>query len=378
MRTGYKNNRVGRRYWLLVVLSLLVASGTAGVAGEGAGDAIAPAPGSADLLVGVRTAIQRGDWEQALELANEALHSGATKVPVLLLQAQIYAGVGNVEKQRQALELAVALDNSLCEPRLVLARLEENRGLWQRAGELYQQAIDADANCRAAYLRLADLYENNAQPHQALKVLQQAVNNNPNDTFLLAALADMYKRRHLLPQGEAVYAQIIKVGDDAVKAAAYGGLGEIYMQVEQYADAFECYVKAAQLQGEPTSVHTAGSEQIFGAADKAVADTLEQAWKSFTAHVQGGPVAREEAYVAVRAAAEQIYQIKQFAAQIKAPPAFQPVHNQRQLFYSVAYEAAFTAQVYLDTGNKRLRDAAGQRRYQADRERKVLATLSSP
>lgn len=263
------------------------------------------------------------------------------------------------------------------EPHLVLGMLEEDRGLWQRAAKWYQQAIDANSGCCAAYLRLAKLYQNNNQPRQALAVLQQAVENNPRNTRLLAALADMYRRRNLLQQAEAVYGQIVAVGDDSAKAAAHRRLGEIYTQVQQYADAFECYVKAAELQGGPGAVDPGGYVQICTAADNAVSAALQNAWRPFTAHVEGGPVAREEAYVAVRAGAAQIQQVKQFAAQVKVPPALQPVHSQRQLFYSVAAEAAFTAQIYLDTGKKQLRDAACQRRYQAEREREQLAVLST-
>jgi len=349
MRTGYKNNRVDRRYWLIVALPLLLATGAVGLADEGSASAAAPA--SADLLSGARGAIQQGDWQRGLELTDEALHHGANKVQVLLLEAQIYAGMGNVEKQRQVLQSVVALDSSLCEPQVTLARLEENRGLWPTAAELYQRAIDADAGCRAAYLRLAELYEKNNQPRQALRVLQQGADNNPGDTRLLMALADMFRRRDLLQQAEAVYGQIVTGGDESAKAEAHRRLGEIYWQVQQYADAFECYVKAAELQGGPGAIDTAGYQEMFKAADGAVTDALEGAWGPFTAYTEGGPVAREEAYVAMWAAVEQINQ---------------------------AYEAALNAQIYLDGGNKHLRDAACQRRYQAKRERELLPVPSSP
>ncbi len=377
MRSIYQNiarsvGRVAAYPWLLIaVAGFIVYSGA-----PGGVSIAAKAEISADGLGPARQAISNRNWARAMELLDKTLLHGTEKVEALLLKAKIYAALGEVDKQRQTLQAAVALDDSLCEPRLILGMLEENRGLWQRAAKWYRQAIDSNPGCSAAYLQLADLYQNNNQPRQALSVLQQAVENNPSNTRLLAGLADMCEERDLLEQAETVYGQIVTVGDDSAKAEAYRRLGGIYTQVGQYADAFECYAKAAELQGGVGALDRSGYNQIFRAADGAVSDALHKAWKPFTAHIGGGPVAREEAYVAVEAAARQIQQIKQFAGQLKVPPALQPVHNQRQLFYSVSAEAAFTAQMYLDTGNKQLRDAAGQRRYQAEREGEELVALS--
>ena len=234
MRTGdqttpRQNQRIVARAALFLTLILIGASMGTGAAQEGV--TAAGADREEALLSGARLAVQNGEWVRALELSEEALRSGADRVQVLLLKARIYGRMRDVAKQRQALHAVVAMDDSLWEPRLALAMLEEGRGLWQRAAELYREVIAINPRCRPAYLRLATLYERNDQPHQALTILQQSMAHNPDDSRLLVAIAGMYWRRGLLQQAEAVYGQLVQVGDEAARAEAFTRLGEIYTQV---------------------------------------------------------------------------------------------------------------------------------------------------
>ncbi len=367
--------RIGISRWVLIGLPFILAPVPTAIA-QPVPPAIhtQPAP---DLLAGAQHALRVGNYHRALELSDEALHSGADKAQVFMLKAQVYARLHDVDRERQALQSALALDDTLYLPRLILGRIELDRGLWQKAAELYQQAIDADPTHPIAHLRLADLCQTHNQPRRALQVLQQAVETNPREVRLLIALGDAYHRRHLLEQAEATYGRIIALGDSTAQVKGYRRLAELYTDVGEYGEAFGCYAKAAELEEGSAEVDSQGYQQVFTAADKAVHQTLDEAWETFSAYIQGDEqVAREQAYVAVQQATADINQIKQSAAQVEAPANLQAIHSQRRLFYSVAYEAAFSAQMYLDTGDQQLRQTADQRRTQVREEYDALLDLS--
>jgi tetratricopeptide (TPR) repeat protein len=241
-----------------------------------------------------------------------------------------------------------------------------------------REAIEKDVSCRDAHLRLAGLYERHNQPLRALETLEQAVACNPDDLRLLTALGETYLERDLLPAAETVYGRILVQGDQRDQALAYQHLGEIYARVRQYQDAFDCYVQAEELLGNPGQVAEAGYQRIFEAADGVVAAALQTGWEMFTAFVEAGPVAREEAYLALEDSAAQIAQIRQFGEQLELPESVKAIHAQRQLFYAVTHEAVVTAQIYLDTGNPALLTAAQLRREQADQERQRTPGTAPP
>ncbi len=326
----------------------------------------------ADILMSARAALADGRPEKALELAEGARQAGADRVKVLLLEAAIFAQMQQVEKQQQVLQAAIAADNSLCLPRLILAAIEERRGLWQQAEQYYKQAITADSACGAAYLQLARLYERYNQPRRALDTLRQAVENNPQSMTLLQALGAALKQRGMLQSAESVYGRILAQGDKKAQALAHRSLGDIYKQVGQYKEAFDCYVRAEELLGGSGSLAREGYDRIFAAADGAVTQALTNGWQLFEAFIEGGPVAREDAYLVLDDSVGQVEKIKQFLQQVKPPAGRREVHAQRELFYAVACEALVTAQVYLDTGESGLLDVARRRRAQADQERLAI------
>jgi len=206
------------RLWLAIVVVLLWAGVGSAVGGEEPGSpTAAELPAAApedtatelDILAPARAALADGQSEKALELAEGAWQAGADRTQVLLLKAQIFGQLQRVDDQRRMLLAAVAADNLLCLPRLVLGSIEERRGLWQRAEEYYKQAIAVDSSCADAYLRLARLYERHGQPMRALRTLQQAVDNNPQDIVLLQALGAAFKQRGMLQSAESVYGRIL-------------------------------------------------------------------------------------------------------------------------------------------------------------------------
>ena len=374
------------RLWLATIVVVVWAGVGSAVGAEESGSAVAAeSPATApedtatevDLLAPARAALADGQPEKALKLAEGAAQAGADRVQVLLLKAEIFGQMQRVDDQRKMLLAAVAADNSLCLPRLVLASIEERRGLWQQAQQYYEQAIAADSCCAAAYLRLARLYERHGQPMRALRKLQEAVENNPQDMALLQALGAALKQRGMLQPAELVYGRILVQGDEEAQALAHRSLGDIYKQVGQYKEAFDCYVRAEDLLGDSGSLAREGYDRIFATADGTVTQALNNGWQLFDAFIEGGPAAREDAYLVLDDSARQVAQVKQFLEQVQPPEDRREIHSQRELFYAVAHEALITAQVYLDTGEASLLDAAQQRRTQVNQERLAIPGAGS-
>ncbi len=377
-----------RQYLTLAILGAVVlwaGVGSAVEAEEPGSTAAAESPAAApedtatevDILAPARAALADGQPEKALRLAEGARQAGADRIQVLLLKAEIFGQMQQVDDQREMLLTAVAADNSLCLPRLMLASIEERRGLWQQAEQYYEQAIAADSCCAAAYLRLARLYGRHGQPMRALRKLQQAVANNPQDMTLLQALGTALKQRGMLQPAESVYGRILAQGDKEAQALAHRSLGDLYKQVGQYKEAFDCYVRAEDLLGDSGSLAREGYDRIFATADGSVTQALNNGWQLFDAFIEGGPVAREDAYLVLDDSAAQVEQIKQFLQQVQPPEGRREIHFQRELFYAVAHEALITAQVYLDTGDASLLDAAQRRRTQANQERLAIPGAGS-
>lgn len=321
----------------------------------------APGPGYLDRA---RKALREGEARRALDLISQALQAGEDRTQALLLRAEAYAALRAPEQQREALTAAIAGDKTLYEPRLELAALERDRGLWQAAIALYREAIAAQPTQAAAYVALAALYQDRRRPQESLKVLQEGAKAAPDNLALLYVLAGEYKRRGNLAAAEDIYARIAALAQGAQKARALQELGQIYVGAGQYAAAFEALREAAQY---APSEQTPAYAELFVACDRAVGQALQAAFQALAdLESPTRPLPREQAYQRLTATAAQIRKISDFAAPLRLPEDQQLLLAQRVLYYSVAEEAVTNALVYLDTGEATLRAKALQRYREAE------------
>ncbi len=320
-------------------------------------------PGSG-YLDRARKALREGEGKWALDLISQALQAGEDRTQALLLRAEAYAALRAPEQQREALTAAIAGDKTLYEPRLELAALERDRGLWQAAIALYREAIAAQPTRAAAYVGLAALYQDRRRPQEALKVLQEGARAATDNLALLHVLAGEYKRRGSLAAAEETYAKIAALAQGPQRARALQELGRIYVGAGQYAAAFEALREAAQY-APPEQAPAYG--ELFMACDRAVAQALQAAFQALAdLESPTRPLPREQAYQRLTATAAQIRKISDFAAPLKLPEDQQLILAQRVLYYTVAEEAVTNALVYLDTGEATLRVKALQRYREAE------------
>jgi tetratricopeptide (TPR) repeat protein len=331
-----------------------------------------PQATGAALLAQAEAALNDGKTDEALKLVEEALRQGADADQASVLRSRIYEHSGDLEKAHQELESAVQVDPALVEATLRLADLEESRGLWQRAIELCLQAIQHSPGFTASYLRLYELYRQHNQPRRALETLEQGAKSNPGSAPLLLRLGAAYTQRGMLTAAQAALLQAVAVGLNSDKITAYARLGDLYARLGRYGPAFDAYAKSAQASGVGGEVTPESYDKTFAAADWAVSAILDTMWSQLSAFAEDRNTTREEAYAAVSQAVAQVRDVRDFAGKIMAPAGRPEVHAQRELYYQVAYEAAYNGLLYLDTGDPALLKSARERKDQAAVELKAI------
>ena len=327
--------------------------------------AVSPSPATpqTDFLTAARKALQEGNATRALALIASALQAEEDRPQALLLRAQCYATLRSPDLQRESLAAAIAADKSLYEPRLMLAALERDRGLWQSAATMYRDAIAVAPTQAAAYVALSSLYLDQRLASEALKVLQEGAQAAPEDLSLLYVLAGEYKRRGTLAAAEETYAKLAALAPGAQKATALQELGRIYINAGQFAAAFEALKGAAQYAPAGQAKRYA---ELFVACDRAVGQSLDAAFSALAdLDRPTRPAPREEVFEKLGAAATQIKKIEEFAAPLELPDEEQLGLAERQLYYSRAAEAVTYALRFVDTGEADLKTRALQRRQEA-------------
>ena len=334
-------------------------------------------------------ALREDNLNRAMDFANQALAEGAPRSRVCLLRAMIFAARHDVSAEVTELETAIEADPKLIEPRLKLAELQNQRGLWQDAMVSYKQALAQDKTATGAYIGLARLYESNRQPRAAQETLEQGAQATPDDPLMLLELGDLYARRGMVRQAEVTYTNAARLGTAKNRGDALQKLGDIYASTQRYREAFICYAELSR-----SGVAGGGImadkryRQVMGVTDKAIANALQEAFSKLERYVQPPTAAhaesrdktpevtRVEAYQSVSEAARQIKEMAGFAADVLPAPGVKTEHAQRALYYSLAQEATVSAQTYLDTGDKDTLKAARARLADAHDEQAALAKLT--
>jgi tetratricopeptide (TPR) repeat protein len=290
----------------------------------------------------------------------------------------IYAAKHDTAGEMRELDAAIDDDPKLIEPRLKLAELQTDRGLWQKAIELYKGAIAQDKTVGAAYIGLARLYEVNRQPHAAQETLEQGAQATPQDGLVLIELADLYNRHGLTRQAEVAYTNAARVGNAKLRADALQKLGDVYAATQRYREAFICYAELARSHDPSASVMADKRyHQVMGVVDKAVGKSLDVAFEMLDKYTQPTPqITRVEAFEVISESVKQLKDMSAFTSDILPPSSLKTENAQRALYYSLAQEAAVGAQAYIDTGDKDVLQAARQRLNDAHDEQTRLAGMA--
>lgn len=297
-----------------------------------------------------RAALAIGDLDLAIRELDAAYKAGEPLLLVYLVRAEVAGAQNDTSAERKWLESAAGAAPDHTEPLLRLAALHRRQGLWQKAIETYDRAIELDPTCSAAYSGAAGIYSARGRPRQAVTYLENAVLHRPDDSGLLMKLGDAYRQAGMLADAEETYDLGTRSADPHLRAQMLDKLGDLYVSVGQYSNGFYCYAAAAQARGDEDQPPAQRRyEQIMKTADEAVVAGLTLARDTFNEYSVRRTAPRERAYLAAEAAADQIREVIDFARAVAAPDSGRALYLRRQVAYSLSLEAIINLMTHMDT-----------------------------
>ncbi len=210
------------------------------------------------------------------ELVERLAREGGRDFDRLVLLAQLYAEVGQVDRARQTYESALALRPRAVEARLEVVRLLQLSGELDRVIDHYRQLIRAAPQNPDYGFRLAEAHLQRGEQAEARRVLTELEARSRGDEDTLAALVDFYERvgegaralellerlakgdgeRNLIELGDRYYGRgdteraletWQRLARDPNDAAALHALGEVYLDHDMPDQALECFARAVKL-----------------------------------------------------------------------------------------------------------------------------------
>lgn len=211
----------------------------------------------------------RGDLDSAEVAYRQSLSLDSDLAPAYERLGRLYKYQGRfVEAEkayRKLLELRPEDARTMCE----LAVFYRADGRLAGALELLEKAALLDTNLAMAYLNLGQLYLAAGRTEAGEKALERfrALNEDEEDTALLLAqaeahprdanarlrLAAAYVKEGEFARAERRYLEVIRL--DSRLAAAYAGLGRLYLLRESYELAAQTLEKAAELDSRQVGIY---------------------------------------------------------------------------------------------------------------------------
>lgn len=311
-----------------------------------------------DPLVPAQQAYERGDYEGALRLLRELGTTADTDARLHLLHAKVLLAMQARAEALAALERAVALDPTLVEARLWLARLQAEQGLWQAAVEQYELALAAEPANHEALLGLARVYRDHGHRRKAIELLTTAKDAGQGDADVLVLLAELHEAEGELEMAQRLLVQAAALTGGDRTAEILERLGDLYAQRRLHREALSCYQRAAEINPSRASMAQRRYLEVMAAADNSVSDALTAGWSAFRDYVDHQVGEREPVFRAFSQVRDQIEEALEFADSVTPPEALRAEHARRQYAYSLALEATVAALTYLDLGEPEMKTRA--------------------
>ncbi|MCD6359832.1 MAG: tetratricopeptide repeat protein [Armatimonadetes bacterium] len=315
-------------------------------------------------LVPAASAFNRGEFKKALGLVQDVISGGAATGQAYLLRARCHLALNEEEAAMGDLRRAIEASPDLVEAHVRLARLLSKRGLWQVAAARYQAALDIAPDNREALQGLARLYRDNGHRRRAIELLEAAPSSS-SDAGIVLMLADLYAQEGDEAGAQSAYLRAVTLSDGEGKAVALERLGDFYVSIRRHRDALTCYLKAAQLSLNRSTVARRRYEEVMSAADSAVLDEMTASWDAFASYVDDGDGERELVFIRMAQARAHVDEAMRFADSIVPPDELKSQHARRKFAYSLVYEAMVTALSYLDLGGEDMLNRARKRHDEA-------------
>ena len=323
-------------------------------------------------LAPAEEAYEKGKLDEATELLGDYLQRHGPSGRTHFLRARLSLARLQHEDAINQLQQAVAFEPELVEPRVWLARLLAERGLWQKSIDHYEKALEHEPTNLAALMGLARTYRDHGHRRKAIALLQEADNAARNDLALLMMLADLHVAEGNVELAARSLLRAATFAGGAQRAAALERLGDIYVELGRHRDALGCYLEAAELSPSRTSMAKRRYQEVMAAADGAVHEALTAGWSIFENYVEDSIGQRETVFRHLSDLNAQLDEALRFADGITPPAELRVEHGRRQLAYSLAIEGTVSALSYLDLGENAMLERAVSRHGEALGEFRLL------
>src|SRR5262249_51786913 len=140
------------------------------------------------MLALARVRVAAGNPVGALDLLAVARERAPQRADLLKLQGDIAAGLGDLERAREAFEAALALDPRFVQVWVDLGRVHETRKDSPGAERCYRAALDVLPSHKEAVIALAGLHRREGSPRAAVNLLVDFLTGSPSDVEAMVAL----------------------------------------------------------------------------------------------------------------------------------------------------------------------------------------------
>lgn len=318
-----------------------------------------------DALAEAEAAYDDGRLEDAAALLSASLREHGASGRAYYLRARLALARQDRDAAIGDLKRAVAIDPSLVNAEVWLARLLVEQGLWQAAQQYYQRAVETDPTHVEALLGLARLYRDHGHRRRAIKLLTEADDLGQTAPSLLMLLAELHGDEGNVELAERYFARAAAAASGDQKAVAWERLGDLYVSLHRHREALTCYVKAAELNPSRASMVERRYSEVMTAADGAVHEALTATWSAFEDFAHDGIGEREIIYRRLSEMHAQLAEALRFAESINPPGDLSERHVNRQFAYSLAVEASVLAMSWLDLGDDSMLERAEEVRADA-------------
>jgi tetratricopeptide (TPR) repeat protein len=322
-----------------------------------------------------RRAATEGRREEAIDIIDRALAAGRRSSELYDLRGQLHQALGDEQAAERDWRRAADLDAANAAPRIALARLHLQRGLWPDAIRTYREVLLRHPRHVDAILGLSEALRRMGRTVGAQRLIE-AAGQTIRDPRVQQRWAQVALESGRPDEAERALKQIAANLTGAAKREVIQRLAELYVGQGRYQEALAALEEARAIGGSAGQLGEQAYDLLAEATDNLIrlrisdlVETLQQ--------LDAAKLSREEALQRAEATRAQLGQIDQLVAGVTVPKSREPLHASRLYAYSLASEAAFNALAYIDLGLASKRDDFANRWRAAQTEMALLRRAQS-
>jgi tetratricopeptide (TPR) repeat protein len=332
-------------------------------------------PGGGDPLAPARRAAAEGRITEALDLLSR-LAAGGYRTPELFdLRARLSLVAGDRGGAERDWRRAASLDPSASGPRLALAKLYAERGLWANAIDAYREVLLYRPRQPEAILGLVEAFDRSGRKYGARRLLQTA-SEVVDDRRIQERWAQVAAASGRPAEAMQALRRIAGKLTGTPRRDVLRKLASLELDQGQTKEALVDLQEALKIETAAGGVTPETYDLLARPTDDLAQQTLAAVGETVR-QLDDQALSREEAFGRITADRERLAGVQALLAPVQAPEARRIAQAGRAYAYSLLDEAAVNALTYVDLGLKERREAFRSTRKAAQGELERLARPSS-